>query len=220
MSHKTVVRFFLLVSFSAAFGATRGTGSSRELSSPVGLGNAFGQIDAGYLADVKDLKVTVTSSPRDSLTDVSLELAPPEPIGAPGVTLVFRARFHGRTVDVGKLAEIVLRAHYRLRSDDRLRSMRALNDTHQLSLHIDPQDPSGITLDFFPANWGYVGFTAPGDEIPVSFFTVRPEDLRALGVAKEVTGEVLWTSFRLTQQELEALQSFARQVLPAVRPKG
>ena len=214
------MRFFLLVLLLAALGAAPGTGSSRESSPSIGPDIGVDQIDAGYLADVKDLNFTVSYSPFEDLTDVSLALAPPVPDGGPGVTLVFRARFRGRTVDVEKLAEIVLRVHYRLRSDDRLRAARALDDTHQLSLHIDPQDPTGITLYFFPTTWGYVGYTAPGDEIPVSFFTVTPEDLRALQMAKAVTGEVLWTRFMLTPQELDALQSYARQVLPAVRPQG
>lgn len=218
MTQQTGARVFLLGVVWAAFGATHGTGSSREPSSPMGPGTAFAQIDAGYLADVKDLNLAVSYSAFENVTDVSLALAPPAPNGAPGVTFIFRARFRGRTVDGEKLAEIVVRAHYRVHSDDRLRAARALHDTQQLSLHLNPQDPNGITLDFFPANWGYGGFTAPGDQIPVAFFIVTPEDLRALALAKAVTGEVLWTSFILTPQELKALQGFARQVLPAVRP--
>ena len=44
------------------------------------------------------------------------------------------------------------------------------------------------------------------------FFTVTPEDLRALARAKALTGEVLWTGFGLTPQEIEALQNFTRRV--------
>ena len=211
------MRFFLLVFLSVAFGAT---GSTRGSSSPFALSVAFAQIDAGYLADIKDLQSTVSYSAPENLTDVSLALAPPQPNGGPGVTLVFRARFRGRTVDLDKLAGVVLRVHYGLHSDDRMRAARARNDMHQLSLHIDPADRGGITLDFFPTNWGYSGFTAPGDEIPVAFFSVTPEDLRAIGLARAVTGEALWTQFALTPKELDALQSFGRRVLPAVRPKS
>src|SRR5579864_2023790 len=132
------------------------------------------QIDAGYLADFGDLKVTESYSAAENLTDVSLALAPPVASGGPGVTLVFRARFRGQAVAVDNLAEIVIRAHYRLHSDDRLRSAHARDTNYQLSLHLDPQASNGITLDFFPANRGYAGFTAAGDEVPVAFFTVTP----------------------------------------------
>jgi hypothetical protein len=180
------------------------------LIKPVG---ASAQMDAGYLADTKDLKTSVTYADAENLTDMSLALAPPQPTGGPGVSLVFRARFHGRSVDPGRLAGIGLRVHYLLRSDDRVRAVRARNDIHQLSLHIDPQEPSGITLDYFPGSWGYSGFTAPGDEIPVVFFTVTPEELRALAMASAITGEALWTRFVFTRDEVEALQSFRRRVL-------
>jgi hypothetical protein len=176
------------------------------------------QIDAGYLADLKDLKTTESYSASENLTDVSLALAPPAASGGPGVTLVFSARFRGRTVAVDKLAEIVLRAHYRLHSDDRLRAAHSRNDNYELSLHLDPQTSSGISLDFFPSNRGYSGFTAAGDEVPVAFFTLTPEDLRAIGFASAMTGEVVWTSFSLTSQEVEAVQGFARRVLPARTP--
>jgi hypothetical protein len=216
MSHRAVApRLFVLVVITAALGAA---GPSRDSSSPIGLGVAFAQIDAGYLADVRDLNVTERYSAAENLTDVSLALAPPDSSGGPGVTLVFSARFRGRTVDVDHLAEIVLRAHYRLHSDDRQRSAQALHDNYELSLILDPQASNGITLDFFPANLGYFGFTAAGDEIPVAFFTVTPDDLRAIGFADAVTGKAIWTSFAFTPQELEAVRAFARRVLPAARP--
>ena len=199
--HRSIVRFFPLVFVAVVLGPP---------------GTASAQIDAGYLADVTDLKVTASYSPSDNLTDLSLALAPPMPKGGPGVTLMFRARFRGRSVDAGKLTTISLRAHYRLRSDDRQRAAHSLTEMQALYLHLDPQDPHGITLPFFPTSWGYAGFAAWGDEIPVCFFTVTPEDLRALARAKALTGEVLWTGFGLTPQEIEALQNFTRRVLPAV----
>lgn len=176
------------------------------------------QIDAGYLADVTDLKTTVSYAAADDRTDVSLALTPPVPSGGPGIALTFRARFRGRSVDVARLDEIVVRAHYRLRSDDRKRTVNALTMNHALHMRIDPEDPNGISLDFFPATWGYFGFAAPGDEIPVAFFSITPADLRALSLARAVTGEVLWTRFSLTTEELEALRQFARTVLPPLRP--
>lgn len=185
---------------------------------------ALGQADAGYLANVRDLEITVTRSASENVTDVSLGLAPPTAsttpgpaTGASGVTLLFRARFKGQTVDADRLAGIVVRAHYRAFSDDRVRSAQALDRSQQLHMSLDPQDPNGIGLDFFPASWGYFGFTPPGDEIPVAFFTVTPEDLRALSIARAVTGEVLWTKFTLTRAELDALAKFTRQVLPGAR---
>jgi hypothetical protein len=183
-------------------------------------GASSSQVDAGYLANVKDLHTTVAYSAAENATDVSLGLAPPAPSGAPGVTFIFRARFQGRTVDTDKLTGIIVRAHYRVLSDDRVRSSQALETSYQLHMNLDPGDRSGISLDFFPANWGYYGFTAPGDEIPVAYFTVAPEELRAISLANAVTGEVLWTNFTLTAAELEALRAFARQVLPAVRRRS
>jgi hypothetical protein len=205
MSPKALARSFIVVSVFAALLA----------SSPFVPGTASAQMDAGYLADVQDLKVAVTYSRLENQTDVSLALVPPVPAGGPGVTLMFRARFRGRTADVDRLAGIVVRAHYRLLSDDRPRSSRSLMATHALHMNLDPQGPRGITLPFFPASWGSVGFTAPGDEIPVAFFTVTPADLRALAIARTVTGDVLWTNFVLTPPQLDALRTFARHVLPA-----
>jgi hypothetical protein len=177
-------------------------------------------MDAGYLADVRDLSLTTSYSSSEDLTDLALALAPPVPKGGPGVTLVIRARFYGRAVDVAKLATISLRAHYRLRSDDRQRAARSLTDMPWMSLHLDPDDPNGITLPFPPSTVGYAGFTGAGEEIPVCFFEVTPEVLRALGLAKAVSGEVLWTNFVLTPQEVDALQRFARRVLPPIPRAG
>jgi hypothetical protein len=176
------------------------------------------QIDAGYLADVKDSSVSVNYSPSTNTTDVALGLAPPAPSGAPGVTLVFRAQFNGSTVDFDRLTGILLRAHYRILSDDRPRALRSLSGTHALTLTLDEEAPYGITLDFFPANWGYGGFAPPGDQIPVAYFSVTPADLRALSHAETIRGEVLWTRFTLTAEELSGLRTFVRQVLPPARP--
>ncbi len=180
---------------------------------------ASGQIDAGYLADVRDLNTTVTYASADDRTDVSLALVPPIPAGGPGITLIFRARLRGRSVDPAQLDEIVVRAHYTIHSDDRRRAVGALATSHQLQIHIDPQDAGGISLAFYPATWGYFGFAAPGDEIPVAFFSVTPADLRALALAHVVTGEVLWTRFSLTPEEIAALRQFAATVLPP-QPKA
>jgi hypothetical protein len=177
------------------------------------------QVDAGYLADVRDLKTTVTYASADDRTDVSLALVPPVPSGGPGITLIFRARLRGRSVDPAQLDEIVVRAHYTIHSDDRRRTVGALATSHQLQIRIDPQDAGGISLAFYPATWGYFGFAAPGDEIPVAFFSVTPADLRALALAHVVAGEVLWTRFSLTPEEIAALRQFAATVLPP-QPKA
>jgi hypothetical protein len=177
-----------------------------------------GQVDAGYLADVRDLKTAVSYSGGDDRTDVSLALVPPGPNGGPGITLIFRARFRGRGVDVRQLDQIVVRAHYTILSDDRRRTVEALGRNHQMTMTIDRPDQGGITLTFFPATWGYYGFAAPGDEIPVAYFTATPADLRALALAHTVAGEVLWTPFALTPEEIAALRQFARTVLPPASP--
>jgi hypothetical protein len=175
---------------------------------------ANSQIDAGYLANMADLKTTVGYSAAEDRTNVSLALVPPVPAGGPGVTLIFRARFRGRSVDVTRLEDIVLRAHYALHSDDRPRAAGALANSPSLHLKLDSYDPNGIQLDYFPATWGYSGFSAPGDEIPVAFFAVTPAELRAMSIASVITGDVLWTRFSLSADEVEALHEFARTVLP------
>jgi len=176
------------------------------------------QIDAGYLAKVADLKTTVGYSTAEDRTDVSLALVPPAPSGSPGVTMIFRARFRGRSVDAARLEDIVLRAHYALHSDDRPRAAGALLNSPSLHLNLDPSDPNGIQLDYFPASWGYSGFSAQGDEIPVAFFAVTPAELRAMSIAAVITGDVLWTRFSLTAEEVEAIHEFARTVLPQAPP--
>lgn len=176
------------------------------------------QIDAGYNADVTDLKTTVGYSQADDRTQVSLALVPPVPAGGPGISLVFRARFRGRSIDTSRLEDIVVRAHYAVHSDDRARAAGALSASLALHMNIDPHDPGGIELDFFPATVGYPGFANPGDEIPVAFFSMTPADLRALAFATVITGDVLWTGFMLTSDEVQALRQFARTVLPPARP--
>jgi hypothetical protein len=178
-----------------------------------GVGLAWSQ-DAGYLADVEDRKLSVTYSTLENRTDVALALAPLSPDGPAGITLVFRARFEGSVVDAERLAELVVRAHYRVHSSELERPVQALTETHAMRIQVDPGDPSGITLFFFPTNWGYVGYSAPGDEIPVAWFTVSPADLRAIAVARSLAGTALWTDFTMTAEQLDSLREFVRLVLP------
>jgi len=187
------------------------------IATPVGIGVAAAQIDAGFLAPVTDLKETTTYLSSENATAVSLALTPPEPNGGPGITLIFRARFNGRNADPDRLAGIVVRAHYRLYSDDRVRSFQALGTTHRLHMNLDAANGPGISLDFFPTNWGYGGFAPPGDEIPVAYFAVTVDDLRALALATSVSGNVLWTDFTMTSAELDALRTFTKRVSPALR---
>jgi hypothetical protein len=215
MSHRTCPRFFTVTFVTAALFLSNGMmGLSPQSLSPLGSGIASAQIDAGYLADVEDLKLTTAYSSLDDRTDVSLALALGGRAGGTGVTMMLRARFDGRKVDVERLSQVIARAHYRVLSDDRTRASRALSDSHALRMNLDSPDPSGISLAFFPATWGYFGFTAAGDEIPVAYFSMTPADLRALSVARTVTGHVLWTDFVLTPAQLERLRMFANQVLP------
>jgi len=215
MSRRTFVRVAIFVV--APLLASNGVMDvSRESRGPFGTEAAFAQIDAGHLADVRDLQLAVTYLTVENQTDVALSLVPPQPTTGPGVTLVFRARFQGRTVDVNRLSEIVVRAHYRVVSDDRTRSARAINGIEAMHMNLDPRQPGGVTLAFFPTNWGYGGFTSPGDEVPVAYFRVTPADLRAIAVARAVTGQVLWTDFVLTLNQVEALRQFAGRVLPPV----
>jgi hypothetical protein len=187
------------------------------IATPVGVGVAAAQIDAGFLAPVTDLKETTTYLSSENATEVSLSLTPPEPKGGPGITLIFRARFNGRNADPDRLAGLVVRAHYRLYSDDRIRSFQALGTTHRLHMNLDAETGPGIALDFFPTNWGYGGFAPPGDEIPVAYFAVTAEDLRALSLATSISGNVLWTDFVMTAPELDALRTFTKRVIPPPR---
>ena len=206
-----LITIFFVAPLLASIGAV---GSSTW---PFDVRSAFAQIDAGHLADVRDLETTVTYSAPDNQTDVALSLVPPGPSSGPGVTLVFQARFPGRTVDVNRLSGIIVRAHYLLASDDRARSARAIGGVEAMHLNLDPREPGGITLAFFPSSWGYGGFAAPGDEIPVAYFTLTPADLRAIAIAKAVSGQVLWTDFVLTPNQIQALRQFAARVLPRTR---
>ncbi|HEY7290144.1 MAG TPA: hypothetical protein VH583_09930 [Vicinamibacterales bacterium] len=176
------------------------------------------QIDAGYSANVVDCKIAESYSSGEDLTDVTLGLAPPIPADGPGITLLFRARFRGRSTSPDRLVDLSVRAHYRIHSDDRVRSARSLDSSQQLHMDLDRQEASGgISLDFFPTSWGYGGFSAPGDEIPVAYFAVTTADLRALSIARTVSGHVLWTDFTLTDAERDALHQYAGRVLKAGR---
>jgi hypothetical protein len=192
------------------------SGSGRRPGGPLGASPALAQMDAGYLANVEDGKITVTYSDTGNRTEVALALVPPSPPEGSGITLVFRATFQGPTTDPARLSGITLRAHYRVMSDDRPRTAQAMTESHALRLTIDPGDPTGVTLQFFPGNWGYGGFTAPGDEIPVAWFDVTPAELRALAVARAVSGHVLWTDFSLTADQVVALRMYAREVVPSL----
>jgi len=207
MTYLGLRRGQLIFSFAAAMCA----------ATPGRISTAWAQIDAGFLAPLTDLKETTTYLSGENATEVSLALTPPEPGGGPGITLVFRARFRGRTVDADRLEGFVVRAHYRLHSDDRIRSFQALGNSYRLHMDLDAESDRGIALDFFPTNWGYGGFAPPGDSIPVAYFAVTNDDLRALSSAKTVTGNVLWTDFAMTSEEIDALRAFTRRVAPAGR---
>ena len=103
----------------------------------------------------------------------------------------------------------MLRAHYRVLSDERKRAGRAIDEWHQLRLDLEVVGAPGISLLFFPTTWDYAGFTAAGAEIPVAWFAVTPAELRALAVADSLNGQVLWTDFALTDDQIASLREFA-----------
>jgi hypothetical protein len=184
------------------------------MASTASAGTVDGQPDAGILASIEDGRIDTRYLRAENRTEVSLALAPLRPDGGRGVTLVLRASFAGHAPDRDEPVDVSLRAHYGLQSDDAQRAVQAMRGTQALEIHVDPHMPDGITLFFFPESWGYPGFTGPGDEIPVAFFNLTAAELRALAVARSLSGRVLWSDFVLTPAQLEALASFASQVLP------
>lgn len=193
----------------------------KVLAASIGLvclgATAGAQIDAGYLGPLTDGRTASSYSNATRRTERTLTLVPTDPAGGPGISLVLTASFEGRTPSADTPIEFSLRAHYGLHSDDRVRGAQARVEPHRLTLDIDPGSRDGIRLAFFPTSWGYGGFAPPGGEIPVAFFSLTAADVRALALAHTVEGSVLWTDFRLSEQELDALRQFAAALLPQPR---
>jgi hypothetical protein len=215
MDTRFLARWFVTISTVTVLNTVPGPAGFGTPPPPLGTAVVAAQIDAGILADIRDREVTATYQPTLDETDLSLALVPAAPDGRGEVTLVLTARYRGRTTDFADLSDIIIRAHYSVLSDEGKRSARAhRNETHALHLFLDPHDPTGITLFFFPVSAGYGGYWTPGAEAPVAYFRATPADVRALTVVEAVTGSVLWSDFVLDAAQVEALRAFARRVAP------
>lgn len=172
-----------------------------------------GQIDAGLLARVRDREFAVNYDASADRTEVRLNIAPSGTGGnAAAVTLVFVGQFAGR-VPAAEATTLAVRTHITPRSDPRERDPRTGVDGRALVFRLDPHTNNGITLYLFATSWGYSGFVAPGDEIPVAFFALTPAELRALSAADAITGRALGSEFSLAPDQHDALREFARRVV-------
>jgi hypothetical protein len=174
---------------------------------------AAAQIDAGLLARGTDREIATSYDAAANRSEVRLTLAPSGAGGnASAVTLVFTGEFAGRVPAAGTTS-LSVRTHITPRSDPRPRDPRTGAEGRELVFHLDPHTNSGITLYLFPTSWGYPGFVAPGDEITVAFFRFMPAELRALSVARSITGRALGSEFSLAPDQLDAVREFARRVV-------
>jgi hypothetical protein len=170
---------------------------------------ASGQIDAGLLASARDREITTTYDTSTNRTSVTLAIVPPGTGGEPsGVVLMFVGEFAGRAPVAGSTT-LTVRAHITPRSDPRDRDPRTGTEGRELVFRLDPHTNSGIALYLYARSWGYSGFVAPGDEIPVAFFTVTPAELKALRAARAITGRALGSEFLLAPDQLAAIAEFA-----------
>jgi hypothetical protein len=174
---------------------------------------AAGQVDAGLLAKGADREIDVSYDASANRTDVRLTLAPAVNGTAPAVTLVFTGQFAGRTLGSAP-TRLAVRTHITPRSDPRTRDPRTGAEGRDLIFHLDPETGSGITLYLYATSFGYPGFVAPGDEVTVAFFDFRPAELRAMSVARSVSGRALGSDFTLAADQLDAVREFTRRVVP------
>jgi hypothetical protein len=173
---------------------------------------AAAQIDAGLLARVRDREIAANYDAAANRTEVRLTIAPAGTGGdGSAVTLVFVGQFAGRAP--AGTTTLAVRTHITPRSDPRVRDPRTGADGKELVFHLDPHTNDGITLYLFASSWGYPGFVAPGDEIPVAFFALMPAELRALSAARAITGRALGSDISFAPDQLDALREFARRVV-------
>ena len=171
------------------------------------------QIDAGLLARARDREIVASYDAPTNRTDVRLTLAPTGTGGdAPPVTLMFVGQFPGRDPRPDGTA-LVVRTHITPRADPRERDPRTGADGKELLFRIDPHTTNGITLYLFSRSYGYGGFVAPGDEIPVAFYSLSAAELKALSTARAITGRALGSEFSLAPDQLTAIADFSRRVL-------
>jgi hypothetical protein len=168
---------------------------------------ADGQVDAGYLANWKDREIRVDYNASTNQTSVFLALAPGEGAaqGRPPVLLVFQAQAPGREV-LEPPANVIVSAYAGPLSDPRV----ARPVTMRFS--IDEGTDQGLTLPFFGANWGVFSFVPPGADIPVVRFTLTAAEIRALAVARTISGAAIGYEFALSGAQVEAIRAFARSV--------
>jgi len=171
------------------------------------------QIDAGLLAKARDRELVVNYDAPANRSEVRLTLAPSGTGGdAPGVILDFLGQFAGREPAPGATT-LVVRTHFTPRADPRARDPRTGADGKELVFRLDPHTNNGITLYLFSRSYGYAGFVAPGDEIPVAFYGLTAAELRAISTARAITGRALGTDFSLAPDQLESIAEFARRAV-------
>jgi hypothetical protein len=170
------------------------------------------QIDAGLLARARDREIVATYDAPTNRTDVTLTLAPSRGGDAPPVTMMFVGQFQGREPRPDGTS-LAVRTHITPRADPRHRDPRTGADGKELIFRIDPHTASGITLYLFSRSYGYGGFVAPGDEIPVAFYGLSGAELKALTAARAITGRALGSEFSLAPDQLAAINDFARRVI-------
>lgn len=171
------------------------------------------QIDAGLLARARDREIVANYDAPTNRTDVRLTLAPTGTGGdAPPVTLMFVGQFPGRDPRPEGTA-LAVRTHITPRADPRERDPRTGADGKELIFRIDPHTTNGITLYLFSRSYGYGGFVAPGDEIPVAYYSLSAAELKALSTARAITGRALGSEFSLAPDQLAAITDFTQRVI-------
>ena len=128
------------------------------------------------------------------------------------VILDFLGQFAGREPAPGTTT-LTVRTHFTPRADPRVRDPRTGADGKELVFRLDPHTDNGITLYLFSRSYGYAGFVAPGDEIPVAFYGLTAAELRALSTARAITGRALGMDFSLAPDQLASIAEFARRAL-------
>jgi len=171
------------------------------------------QIDAGLLARAHDREIATAYDSSSGRTNITLTLVLPGPRGlGPQATLMFTGEFPGREPASGA-TQFSVRTHITPLSDPRRRDPRTLVEGRDLIFELDPQTDTGIRLYLYAANYGYGGFVAPGDEVPLAFFALTSAELRALAVSRDISGLALGSEFVLTAGQLDAIREFVRRTV-------
>lgn len=164
---------------------------------------AGAQIDALYLADYRDgdLKVRYDQAAGESVATLPLR-----PDGAE-VVLVFEARWRGRGRGQPPTS-IEVRSYPLVRLDNpRPRPT-------ELRFVLESGSAEPVTLAFYGSSWGAAGFTAPGQEMWVVRYGMSPEELAALALSRQISGEVMGLSFAFTGAQRERIADLTRLLRP------